>query len=166
MDAFASALDHAAAISRGDYSSEELTRAYLERIERLNPDLNHYVLVTAELALAMARDGGGGALAGVPVSIKDLASVAGHPTTFGSRALAGFELPFDSYVVTRLKEAGCPILGKTNTSEFGTRPVTEHGLFGASHNPWNREHTTGGSSGGAAGAVAAGLCGFAHGSDG
>ncbi len=166
MDAFASALDHAAAIRRGDYGSEDLTRLYLERIERLNPDLNHYVLVTAELALEMARTGAGGPLAGVPVSIKDLVSLAGHPTTFGSRALAGLELPYDSYVVARLREAGCPILGKTNTSEFGTRPVTEYGLFGPARNPWNREHTTGGSSGGAAGAVAAGLCAFAQGSDG
>ncbi len=166
MDAFASALEHAAAIRRGDYSSVELTRLYLERIERLNPDLNHYVLVTGELALAMAAAGAAGPLGGVPVSIKELVSLAGYPTTFGSRALAGFELPFESYVVTRLKEAGCPILGKTNTSEFGTRPVTEHGLFGPARNPWNREHTTGGSSGGAAGAVAAGLCAFAQGSDG
>ena len=167
MDPYASALDHAAAIRRGDYTSEELTRSYLERIERLNPDLNHYVLVTAELALEMAAAGGGqGALRGVPVSIKDLVSLAGYPTTFGSRALAGLELPFDSYVVARLKGAGTPILGKTNTSEFGTRPVTEYGLFGPARNPWNREHTTGGSSGGAAGAVAAGLCAFAQGSDG
>jgi amidase len=167
MDAFASALEHAAAIRRGDYSSEELTRLYLDRIERFNPDLNHYVLVTAELALEMARSGAGsGALKGVPVSIKDMVSLAGFPTTFGSRALSFLELPYDEYVVSRLKEAGCPILGKTNLSEFGTRPVTEYGLFGAAHNPWNRKHTTGGSSGGAAGAVAAGLCAFAQGSDG
>jgi amidase len=166
MDAYASALEHSAAIRRGEYTAVELTRFYLDRIDRLNPELNHYVLVTAELALAMAGAGGGGALGGVPVSIKDLVSLAGHPTTFGSRALAGLELPYDSYVVARLKESGCPILGKTNTSEFGTRPVTEYGLFGPARNPWNREHTTGGSSGGAAGAVAAGLCGFAQGSDG
>ena len=154
MDAFASALDHAAAIRRGDYTSLELTRLYLEGIERLNPELNHYILVTAELALEMARGGGNGALKGVPVSIKELVSLAGYPTTYGSRALAGLVLPFDSYVVARLKESGCPILGKTNTSEFGTRPVTEYGLFGPARNPWNREHTTGGSSGGAAGAPA------------
>src|SRR5207302_714155 len=138
MDPFASALEQAAALRRGDYSSEELTRAYLERIERLNPELNHYVLVTADLALQMARDGHRGELGGVPVSIKDLVSLAGYPTTFGSRALAGLELPYDSYVVSRLKDAGCPVLGKTNTSEFGTRPVTEHGLFGAARNPWKR----------------------------
>src|SRR5947209_6744725 len=167
MDAFASALEHSAALRRGDYSSEELTRLYLERIERLNPELNHYVRVTADFALEMARQPlGDGPLASVPVSIKDLVSLAGYPTTFGCFALKDFQLPFDSYVVARLKQAGSPILGKTNTSEFGTRPVTEHGLFGAAHNPWNREHTTGGSSGGAAGAVAAGLCAFAQGSDG
>jgi amidase len=170
MDPFASALDHAAALRRGDYSSGELTGAYLERIERLNPGLNHYVLVTADLAQQMAREidkrGFGNALAGVPASIKDLASLAGHPTTFGSRALAGLVLPYDSYVVSRLKQSGCPILGKTNTSEFGTRPVTEYGLFGPARNPWDRERTTGGSSGGAAGSVAAGLCAFAQGSDG
>jgi amidase len=171
MDAFASALEHAAAIGRGDYSSAELTELYLERIERFNPALNLYVLITAELALEMANasaaaGNGKGPLEGVPVSIKELVSLAGHPTTFGSRALAGFQLPFDDYVVSRLKEAGCPILGKTNTSEFGTRPVTEYGLFGPAHNPWNPDHTTGGSSGGAAGAVAAGLCAFAQGSDG
>ena len=166
MDAFASALDHAAAIRRGDYTSEELTRLYLERIERLNPELNHYVLVTAELALEMSRTREDSGLSGVPVSIKDLVSLAGYPTTFGSRALRDFQLPFDDYVVSRLKEGGCPILGKTNTSEFGTRPVTEYGLFGPARNPWNREHTTGGSSGGAAGSVAAGLAAFAQGSDG
>lgn len=167
MDAFASALEHAAAIGRGDYSSEELTRLFLERIERFNPELGHYGLVTGELALEMARSGAGaGPLKGVPVSIKDLVSLAGHPTTSGSRALAFLELPYDDFVVARLKEGGCPILGKTNTSEFGTRPVTEYGLFGPARNPWNREHTTGGSSGGAAGAVAAGLCAFAQGSDG
>src|SRR5207302_726576 len=125
MDPFASALEQAAALRRGDYSSEELTRAYLERIERLNPELNHYVLVTADLALQMARDDHRGELGGVPVSIKDLVSLAGYPTTFGSRALAGLELPYDSYVVSRLKEAGCPVLGKTNTSEFGTRTVAD-----------------------------------------
>ena len=95
MDAFASALEHAAAIGRGDYSSEELTRLYLDRIERLNPELNHFVHLTPEVALGMARDGaGGGPLKGVPVSIKDLASLAGHPTTFGSRALAGAQSLF------------------------------------------------------------------------
>lgn len=166
MDPFASALDHAAALRRGDYTSRELTAFFLDRIERLNPDLNHYVLVTAELALEMADRAGPSPLNGVPTSVKDLRSVAGHLTTSGSAALRDQVFDWDSYVVTRLREAGTPILGKTNTSEFGTRPVTEHNLHGPARNPWNREHTTGGSSGGAAGAVAAGLCAFAHGTDG
>ncbi|HKW70777.1 MAG TPA: amidase, partial [Candidatus Dormibacteraeota bacterium] len=92
--------------------------------------------------------------------------VAGYPMTLGSKAFEDFTLPVDAFPVARLKEQGCPILGKTNTSEFGTRPTTEHGLFGATHNPWRLDHSPGGSSGGAAAAVASGLCGFAQGSDG
>ena len=107
-----------------------------------------------------------GPLHGVPVSIKDLVSLAGYPMTLGSKAFEDYTLPVDFFPVARLKEEGCPILGKTNLSEFGTRPTTEHGLFGATHNPWNLSHSAGGSSGGAAAAVAAGLCAFAHGSDG
>ncbi len=170
MDPFASALDQAAAVRRREISSTELTRAYLERIERLNPKLNAYVLTTPQLALEQAKAADeaniGYPLRGVPTSIKDLVSLAGYPLTFGSRAFEDYTLPMDFYPVARLKEEGCPILGKTNTSEFGTRPTTEHGLFGATHNPWDLEHSPGGSSGGAAAAVAAGLCGFAHGSDG
>ena len=170
MDSFAPALDQAAAIARREVSSLELTRAYLDRIEKLNPALNAFVLLTPEVALEQARAADaatdGGALRGVPVSIKDLVSLAGYPMTLGSRAFEDLTLPVDSYPVARLKEEGCPILGKTNTSEFGSRPTTEHGLFGATHNPWHLDHSPGGSSGGAAAAVAAGLCAFAQGSDG
>ena len=169
MDLFAPALDIAAALRRREFSSVEITRAFLERIEKLNPRLNAYVLLTPELALSQAEEAdsrNGGALRGVPVSIKELVSLRGYPTTLGSRAFEHLELPADSFPVGRLKDACCPILGKTNTSEFGTRPTTEAGLFGATHNPWNLDHSPGGSSGGAAAAVAAGLCGFAHGSDG
>ncbi|HEX9475987.1 MAG TPA: amidase [Candidatus Dormibacteraeota bacterium] len=170
MDPFASALDQAAAVRRREISSTELTRAYLERIERLNPTLNAYVLTTPELALEQAKSADeaniGYPLRGVPTSVKDLVSLAGYPLTFGSRAFEDYTLPIDFFPVARLKEEGCPILGKTNLSEFGTRPTTEHGLFGATHNPWNLDHSAGGSSGGAAAAVAAGLCAFAHGSDG
>jgi amidase len=170
MDPFASALDQAAAIRAREISSVEVTRAYLDRIEKLNLKLNAYVLLTPEVALAQAeaaddmRDGP--PLRGVPVSIKDLVSLAGYPMTLGSKAFEDYTLPVDFFPVARLKEEGCPILGKTNLSEFGTRPTTEHGLFGATHNPWNLSHSAGGSSGGAAAAVAAGLCAFAHGSDG
>src|SRR5205809_3005569 len=169
-DVFASALDQAAAVRRREVSSVELTRAHLERIEKINPRLNAYVHLTPELALEQAREADsaedGLPLRGVPVSIKDLVSVAGHPMTLGSKAFEDFSLPYDAFPVAQLKEQGCPILGKTNTSEFGSRPTTEHGLFGATRNPWNLEHSPGGSSGGAAAAVAAGLCAFAHGSDG
>jgi amidase len=173
MDPYASALEQAAAVRRKEVSSTELTQAYLDRIEKLNPKLNAYVLTTPEVALAQARAAdaagptdGRHALWGVPVSIKDLVSLAGYPMTLGSRAFEDQTLPIDFFPVARLKEEGCPILGKTNLSEFGTRPTTEHGLFGATHNPWNLAHSAGGSSGGAAAAVASGLCAFAHGSDG
>lgn len=170
MDPFASALDQAAAVRRREVSSVEITQAYLERIARFNPRLNAYVLLTPELAMeqASAADAAntGQPLCGVPVSVKDLVSVAGHPTTLGSKAFEDLAFGVDFFPVARLKEEGCPILGKTNLSEFGTRPTTEHGLFGATHNPWRPGHSAGGSSGGAAAAVAAGLCAFAHGSDG
>jgi amidase len=170
MDPFASALDQAAAVRSREVSSREITTAYLERIERLNPKLNAYVLITPELALeqAGAADAAntGHPLCGVPVSVKDLVSVAGYPTTLGSKAFEDLSFGVDFFPVARLKEEGCPILGKTNLSEFGTRPTTEHGLFGATHNPWHEGYSAGGSSGGAAAAVAAGLCAFAHGSDG
>jgi len=171
MDPYASALDQAAAVRRREVSATELTRSHLERIDRYNPALNAFVLKTPELALeqAAAADAGdpsGHPLWGVPTSVKDLISLAGYPMTLGSKAFAGYTLPIDFFPAARLKEEGCPILGKTNTSEFGTRPTTEHGLFGATHNPWRPGHSAGGSSGGAAAAVAAGLCAFAQGSDG
>jgi len=173
MDPYASALDQAASIRSGEVSSTELTQAHLKRIDALNPKLNAYVLITAEVALAQALEAdaagppdAGRPLRGVPVSIKDLVSLAGYPMTLGSRAFEDQTLPIDFFPVARLKEEGCPILGKTNLSEFGTRPTTEHGLFGATHNPWNLAHSAGGARGGPAAAVAAGLCAFAHGSDG
>jgi amidase len=171
MDPYASALDQAAAVRRREISAMELTKRYLERIQSYNPRLNAFVLTTPELALeqaarADAGDPGAHHLWGVPASVKELISLAGYPMTLGSRAFEDYTLPIDFFPVARLKEEGCPILGKTNTSEFGTRPTTEHGLFGATHNPWRHGHSAGGSSGGAAAAVAAGLCAFAHGSDG
>src|SRR5881628_2511627 len=127
-DVFASALEQAAAVRRREVSSVELTRAHLERIEKINPRLNAYVHLMPELALEQAREADsaedGLPLRGVPVSIKDLVSVAGHPMTLGSKAFEDFSLPYDAFPVARLKEQGCPILGKTNTSEFGSRPTT------------------------------------------
>jgi amidase len=174
MEPFASALEQGAAIRARHASSVELARMYLDRIERLNPQLNHYWTVTAELALeqaaaADARAAHGeslGPLDGVTVSIKDLNSVAGVRTTMGSRAFQDLVLDWDDEPVRLLREAGACFLGKTTVPEFGSRPHTEHGLHGAARNPWNCEHTTGGSSGGASGALAAGLCALSHGSDG
>ena len=170
MDPFAPALEQAAAVRRREVKAEELAEMYLERIERHNPELNAYWLLTPELAREAARradaEPAGGLLAGVPVSIKDLNSIAGHPTTLGSRAFADQVFDWDGFAVGRLRAEGASLLGKTTCPEFGTRPHTEHGLHGAARNPWHREHTTGGSSGGAAGALAAGLCALSHGSDG
>src|SRR5258708_18362713 len=170
MDPFASALDQAAAVRRREVSSTELTRAYLERIELFNPKLNAFVLTTPELALEQAKAADdaniGYPLRGVPTSVKDLVSLAGYPSTFGSRAFEDYTLPMDFFPVARLKEEGCPILGKTNTSEFGTRPTTEYGLFGATHNPWHLDHSAGGPSGGPAAAGAAGGCALRRGGGG
>src|SRR5919204_1767384 len=157
MDPFASALEQAAAVRRREVSSVELVRMYLDRIEKHNRQLNAYFLVTPELALQQAEQpADGGPLAGIPVSIKDLVCLAGYPTTYGSAAYKDFVTDFDQFPVARLKEAGCSILGKTTTPEFGSRPVTEFGFHGTARNPWDLERTTGGSSGGAGGALAAG----------
>ncbi len=170
MDPFASALEQGAAVRRREVRPRELVEMYLERIERLNPRLNAYWLTTAELALAQAdsaeREPADGPLHGVPVSVKDLTAIAGYPLTYGSRAFEHNVPDLDYFVVSRLKAESCPILGKTTTPEFGSRPVTEYGLHGAALNPWDLAHNAGGSSGGAAGALAAGLCAWSHGTDG
>lgn len=163
---FAPALEQAVAIKRREVSSGELVEVYLQRIEELNPRLNAYRLVTPELARTQAKNPGEGPLAGVPCSVKDLVGLKAHLLTYGSRAFEDNVAQVDYFMVGRLKDEGCPILGKTTTPEFGSRPTTEHGLHGAARNPWNPEHNTGGSSGGAAAAVAAGLCAFAHATDG
>ncbi|HSR22573.1 MAG TPA: amidase, partial [Candidatus Eisenbacteria bacterium] len=177
MDPFASAVEQAAAVRRREVSARELVDSYLERIERLNPGLNAFWLTTPELAReqadAVMADGPGGAdsagwgpLTGAPTSVKDLAAMAGCPLTFGSRAFEDQVAAVDAFVVRRMKAAGTPILGRTTTPEFGSRPVTEFGLHGTARNPWNRDRTPGGSSGGAAAALAAGLCSWSHGTDG
>jgi Asp-tRNA(Asn)/Glu-tRNA(Gln) amidotransferase A subunit family amidase len=139
---------------------------YLERIARLGPALNAFWLTTPELARSQARQLPDGPLAGACTSIKDLAAMAGFPLTFGSRAFDAQVAQSDSFAVSRIKAAGCPILGRTTTPELGSRPVTEFGLHGVTRNPWSLSHTSGGSSGGAAAALAAGLCAWSHGTDG
>lgn len=168
--AFLSAVEQAQLVRDAKVSSVELVELYLERIERLDPELNAFVTVRAEEALADARaaDGASGdaPFRGVPIAVKDLTATAGIRTTYSSRAYADYVPDFDAAVSRRLRDAGFVILGKTNTPEFGTTAFTESDLNGATRNPWNPERTPGGSSGGAAAALAAGLLPVAHGTDG
>jgi len=167
--AFLPATEQAALVSTGKVAPVELVEAYLERIERLDPQLRAYVTVRAEEALAEARaptPDDAGPFHGVPIALKDLDSTAGTRTTFGSRAFAGYVPQLDLAHVRRLKAAGFIVLGKTATPEFGTTAFTESELGGATLNPWDTTRTVGGSSGGAGAALAAGLAPIAQGSDG
>lgn len=169
MDPFASALEQAEAVRRREVTAAELVDGYLERIERVNPKINAYYLTTADLARSQAAavaDADGSPLAGATTSVKDLVAMAGYPQTYGSRAFEDQVATVDAFLVGRIKAAGCPILGRTTTPEFGSRPVTEFGLHGTTRNPWDLDHTCGGSSGGAGAALAAGLCAWSHGTDG
>lgn len=156
-----------------ELSPVEVTGAILERIEAVNPEINAIVTLTADLAGRQAKDaeenyaaGRARPLEGVPVTVKDLVVTEGIRTTMGSRMFADWVPDADAVLVERLREAGAVILGKTNVPEFGLIAVTDNLLFGYSRNPWNTDKTTGGSSGGAAGAVAAGLGPLASGNDG
>ena len=168
--AFFPATKQAGLIRDGKVSAVELTEVYLERIARIDPEVNSFVTVRGEEAVADARAADASREAapfrGVPIAVKDLTPTAGIRTTYSSRAFADNVPDFDTAVVRRLREAGFVILGKTNTPEFGTVAFTESELNGATRNPWNLERTPGGSSGGAAAALAAGLTPLAHGTDG
>lgn len=172
--AFTPALELAKLIRGRDVSPLELVELYLNRIEQFNPQLGSYFTVTAEQAIADAQAKTEilttaselPPFFGVPISIKDLNAVAGVPCTYGTPALLQNIPNYDDGVVTRIKQAGFIILGKTATSELGSFPYTEPTGFPPARNPWNLEYTPGGSSGGAAAAVAAGLCAIAQGSDG
>ncbi|HSF29567.1 MAG TPA: amidase [Candidatus Tectomicrobia bacterium] len=162
------------AIRTKQVSPVDVVDAMLARIERLNPRLNAYCTVTATAARAAAKEAEAavmrgdalGTLHGIPVSIKDLIATQGIRTTHGSKLYEQFIPDEDAPVVERLKRAGAIILGKTNTPEFGHKAITNNLVFGLSRNPWSLEHTPGGSSGGAAAAVAAGLGPLAVGTDG
>lgn len=164
----------ATAIRSKRLSPVEVARAFLDRIAALNPSLNAYCLVTPEMAMAAAKDAEAavmrgdavGPLHGVPVSIKDLFDVKGLPTTKGSLLFKDNIATGWEYSAKRLIDAGAVHLGKTNTPEFGFIPMTENRIFGATKNPWDLACTPGGSSGGAAAAVAAGLGPIALSSDG
>jgi amidase len=168
--AFLPATEQARLVRERQVSPVELVETYLERIGRLDPELGAYVTVRADEALAEARTK---AVApaeapfhGVPIALKDLDTTAGIRTTFSSQAFAANVPDFDLAHVARLKAAGFVILGKTNTPEFGTTAFTDSSLNGPCRTPWDLGRNAGGSSGGAAAAVAAGLCGIAQGSDG
>ncbi|HVD27406.1 MAG TPA: amidase, partial [Mycobacteriales bacterium] len=168
------ALEQAAAVRSGDVSPTQLVEHSLSRIEALDAGLGAFLTVTPERALEAAaraeeRLRAGGELPpllGVPTAIKDLNNTAGVRTTFGSRVMADFVPTVDDAVVTKLAAAWTISLGKTNTPEFGFPCDTDNELAGPARCPWDRSRLAGGSSGGAAVAVAAGMLPFAQGSDG
>ena len=163
-----SAVELAGLVRSGQISSRELVEASLARITEM-ADLNPFTLVGGEGALAAAdaiQPGDPRPFAGVPIAIKELNAVAGQPLTMGSDLYGDYRPEVDAYVVRRLRDAGFVLIGRTAAPEFGILPVTESRRFGPTRNPWNRDHTPGGSSGGAGAAVAAGILSVAHGSDG
>jgi len=172
--AFQSAVELRRLVADKQVSPVELTDLYLRRIERIDPKLSSYLTVTGEEAIrdaraaeqAVARGDDLGPLHGVPVSIKDLELTKGTRTTSGSLIYRDRVPDEDSVVVERVRNAGAVILGKTNTPEFGLLGRTENRLGDPCGNPWNPARTAGGSSGGTAAAIAAGLCALGTGSDG
>src|ERR1700737_2371202 len=170
--AFAGIARQAELIAAGEVSSRELVELYLERISRLDPKLNSFRVIFGERARleadqADARRGAGEKrpLTGVPIAVKDDIDVAGEVTAFGTNAHGG-PAAADAEVVRRLRKAGAVVIGKTNVPELTIWPFTESATFEATRNPWDRQRAPGGSSGGSAAAVAAGLIGAALGSDG
>ncbi|SDB60813.1 amidase [Pseudomonas sp. NFACC23-1] len=156
-------------VRRGEIQPGELLETAIERLERVEPQLNAVAERLYDSARQAARtpQAGQGLLAGVPTLIKDLFSpVHGAAMTNGSRALGDCRADFESEVVTRLRRAGCQVMGTSTSPEFGTSYSTESARFGATRNPWSSEHSAGGSSGGAAALVAARVVPFAHGNDG
>ena len=177
MDAelcFVSATDLRELIRSKKVSVPEIVELFHRRIKESNPKLNAYLALCPEQAIAEAeaaqgavqRGGSLGPLHGIPISVKDLEMTKGIPTTLGSLLFRDRTPDIDSVVVERVRQAGAIILGKTNTPEFGQSGTTENRLGDACRNPWDIERTPGGSSGGAAAALVAGLCTLATGSDG
>jgi amidase len=164
-----SAVEQARLVRTGAVSARELAEASIGAIERRNGVINAFVGLCEERALAEAdqiHPGDPRPLCGVPVGIKDLLSATeGLATTEGTLAVADWVADHDSSHVRKLRSAGAIIVGKTNTPELGLRPVTENARFGATRNPWNPDLSAGGSSGGSAAAVAAGMISLADGSD-
>jgi amidase len=159
----------AQSVRSGEISARELVQASLDRIEEVEPKVNAFVDVFADEALAEADAIGPGdprPFAGVPIAIKNNRSVAGKRLTFGADFAGDFQAPHDHNVVRRLKEAGFVLVGTTTLPEWGILPVSQARRFGPTNNPWDLTRTPGGSSGGSAAAVAAGMVPIAHGNDG
>jgi len=161
-----------AGLAAKEFSSVELAQHYLQRIEGLDSQLNSYVTVTAEQALAQARaaderiaTGSAGPLTGIPVAHKDIFCTQGVRTSCGSRMLDNFVSPYDATVVSNLADAGMLMLGKTNMDEFAMGSSNETSFYGPVKNPWNTGCVPGGSSGGSAAAMSARLCAAATGTD-
>ena len=156
----------------GEFSSEELTRSYLDRIAQFDTQLNSFVTVTGERALEQARAadarlraGNAGPLTGIPMAHKDIFCTRGVKTSCGSRMLDNFVAPYDAHVTERLADAGMVMLGKTNMDEFAMGSSNETSYYGPVKNPWDTDTVPGGSSGGSAAAVAARLAPVATGTD-
>ena len=161
-----------AALAAGDISSVEITQAYLDRIAALNGELNAFITVCEDSALAQAKaaddaraNGNASPLLGIPLAHKDIFCTKDILTTCGSRMLHNFVSPYNATVVERFIDAGTVLLGKTNMDEFAMGSSNETSFFGDVKNPWNTECVPGGSSGGSAAAVAADLCAMATGTD-
>jgi aspartyl-tRNA(Asn)/glutamyl-tRNA(Gln) amidotransferase subunit A len=171
--AYTPAWNLAARIAKKEISPLEVMRDTLERIDRINPALNAFVSLRPEAAMAEARaltekitaGQPAGLLAGLPLGVKDLEDTAGMVTSYGSIPFKDNRVEDDSIQVARLKAAGAIVVGKTNVSEFGFTGFTKNRLHGITRNPWNPERTPGGSSGGAAAAITAGLVPLCTGSD-
>ncbi len=162
---------HAKALRRGDYTSAELTQYFLERIDE-HEELNAFITVTEEQAMMAAekadqrlKSGSAELLTGIPIAHKDIFCTRGIVTSAGSHMLSNFVSPYDATLVSRLAEAGMVMLGKTNMDEFAMGSSNENSYYGAVKNPWCHQSVPGGSSGGSAAAVAAGLAPVATGTD-
>jgi aspartyl-tRNA(Asn)/glutamyl-tRNA(Gln) amidotransferase subunit A len=159
-------------LESGKIGAVETVRAFLDRTRAVDLKLNAYLSTMAEQALEEARifDSGGGdysvsPLAGMPIAIKDVICIRGSLTTCGSRILEGFVAPYNATVIDKLRQAGAIFVGKTNLDEFAMGSSTENSAYMKTHNPWDIDRVPGGSSGGSAAAVAAGLCAGALGTD-